>query len=451
MHDIRTLIGKINIIAAQQAMGKTTRRMALSTAALVRGPVENARKKIEGIAEVAAFAEAEADSWIDPEDITAGKSGPFDVCDLRHWLIIAEMAGVDAVPAREILSLSEDEISAIDQKVHLPGFIQKSISRGLTRAFPEMKDMPQEPEAKINPAEINERLFDAMDDVPANWIVRSNLAGPSTLKAFAGAGVISQGDDAASLDPNLSIGPGWVRHGNRRRVDATDSRFIDTFAGAHKPRLHYLARPWITAGVRVNGDDPHRHGTPFAGKGNWPLEWRVFVENGVVTGVACYYGWIGSKTAENAVRALKAAELAQKMVDTARDRGLSTRYMDVEMMREMGSDRAKEMHAQTLSRFPRDGINCSLDFFEGPDGPLFLEAGPAHTSLGGGHPCSFAGNKADPAHPAISECKGVAFKLMDHVIMADPATWTHDEASTSIVSWEEARALASTKLDNSEA
>lgn len=450
MHDIRSLIGKLNFTAQHRSLGRTTRTMALKTVALFRGPAAQARSMLEGMAEIGAFIEAETGSWLEPEDIRDGKSGAFDACDLRHWLILAEKAGVAAVPAREILSLSEDELSSICQKIHLPEHISKRISDGLTRAIPELAEAAPKVADEPDVAQISNALFDAMDDVPSNWIVRSNIAGPSTLKAFAGAGVITEGDQGWSAGQDLEIGPGWVRHGNRRRIDATDARFVDTIVQGHKPRIHYLARPWMTAARRYEGPDPHRHGTPFAGKGSWPAEWRVFVEDGRITGVACYYGWAGSATPENAARALEAVALAERMIAQAKAQGLASRYCDLEIARKHSDTAGTQLGPsarEAVRRYPRDGINCTLDFIEvtGEDGTpvmMFLEGGPAHTPMGGGHPCAFAGHGVDRNIGAGSRCDGVALRLMDHVILADPATWHPGETEDRILSWEEARALA---------
>lgn len=460
MHDIRTLIGKLNFIAQQRELGGKARRPALQTTAMFRGPVKTARATMDGMTNMMSFADDEASSWLDPEEIGT-KAGGFDACDLRHWLIIAGKAGAPSVPARQILTLSEDELGAISQKIQIPDHIRKAIAKGMTKTYSaeERADLDQAAsemaatEDAIDPSRISERLHDAMDDVPHNWIVRSNLAGPSTLKAFAGAGVLEEDKTTWSPgDTNLDIGPGWVRHGNRRRVDATDARFVDTFAGGHKSDIHYLARPWITAARRVDGPDPHRHGTPFAGKGSWPCEWRVFIENGHVTGVACYYGWIGEATPENARKALEAVALAEKMIATAKALGLSSRLMELELLRD-STNRAKAAgqavhpsRTEVLDRFPRDGLHASLDFIEGigPDGKpemMFLEGGPAHTPIGGGHPCAFAGNGTRPGSHAC-RCEGVALKLMDHVILADPKTWMPGEIRNHILSWDEARALA---------
>jgi len=442
MHDLKTLIGKLNFMGAQQDLGRTTRRLALSTAALFRGPARKARETVEAIAKTEALHDAELASWLEPEDVGAGKAGPFDACDLRIWLLLARRAGVPAVPAREILSLSEDELSAISQKIQIPDFIAKAISRDAQRAFPDASARAEEPE--IDVAAVIDRTFDAMDEVPADHIVRSHISGPSTLKALAGSGVLESGADSMVLDHNLEVGPGWVRHGNRRRVDATDSRFVDTFARGHKPRIHYLARPWVEASRHGVAEDPHRHGTPFAGKGRWPMEWRVFVENGQVTGVACYYGWVGEATPENARNALEATRLAQKIVDAAKAQGLASRWMDLELARAQtaGQDVNNPALKDALARFGADGIHCTLDFIETDNGVVLLEGGPAHTPIGGGHPCAFAGHNVDRSKGLGADCRGVALKLMDHVCLGDPKTWDHGVTDSRILTWEEARALA---------
>src|SRR5690606_5906914 len=124
---------------------------------------------------------------------------------------------------------------------------------------------------------------------------------------------------------NLEIGPGWVRNGNRRRVNVSDKRTIK--AAAEGPGfLIFLARPWVESSRYIEAPDPHREGSPFAGKGIWPAEWRAFVENGEVVGVASYYGWADQATPETARTALEVRALAQKIVDEARSQKAWPRY-----------------------------------------------------------------------------------------------------------------------------
>src|SRR3546814_15197909 len=92
--------------------------------------------------------------------------------------------------------------------------------------------------------------------------------------------------------------------------------------------LCFLARPWQECSRYIVGEDPHRHGSPFAGKGVWPAEWRAIVEAGVVVGVASYYGWCDEATPETARTALEVRALAQRIVDEAMAQPAWPRYAD---------------------------------------------------------------------------------------------------------------------------
>ena len=436
---LKDVIGRLSFIAGQRDTGRTLRRIGLETGALLRGPAEEARERISGIAETAERAEREAASWVDPEKIDSG--GPFDACDLRHWLLLAERAGVPFVPAREVLSLCEAELSAIDQQLQLPGFVSNAISRGLKRVLPELDGVAPPDGPRPDPAEIHERLFRAMEGIPSDWMVRTNISGSSMLKSLAGTGMIADGREGATLGEGVEVGAGWVRVGNRARIDATDKRFVETFARGHKDRLHYLARPWVTAARYGEAEDPHRHGSQFAGKGRWPMEWRCFVEGGRVTGVAAYYGWVGSVTPENAARALEAAEAAQRIVDAGLGLNLKPRWMDVELLRFASKEALSRPHLrETLDRFPADGFACTLDFIETDRGLTLLEGGPPHTPIGGGHPCAFAGFGSRPNGACRTD--GIALRLIDGVCLGDPKSWMARENDGSVLSWEEARGLS---------
>ena len=67
-----------------------------------------------------------------------------------------------------------------------------------------------------------------------------------------------------------------------------------------------------------------------------------------------------------------------------------------------------------------------------------LEGGPPHTPIGGAHPCAFAG----AGNGGAGKTEGEAFKIMDHVVMADPQTWRDGKREGAILTWEEARKLA---------
>jgi hypothetical protein len=430
-------------IAARKARG-----LAIS---LFRKPAEVAGK-LASFAEFMGKHAEETASWVTLEKFDKGERGAFDACDLPIWLALAEKCGVDAVPAREILRLTEDEMSFLSGKAHIP---EDRVTKGLRRrAAAFLKSAGQDasgPPASgdIDPYSLQERLFAVMDDVPDGWMVRSARCGSIELKSLAGAGLAGSTTPEIRFGNDLEIGPGWIRNGNRRRVNVSDTRTVTSHAEGPGGDAVFLARPWMEAARYFVGPDPHRHGTPFAGKGMWPAEWRAFVEGGRVVGVSSYYGWCGEITPENARVALEVRELAQRIADAATEAAMFPRYMDVEFAR-MNKNPAfleNEIIQNALVTFGRETVSCTLDFIETKDrGLLLLEGGPANTPFGGGHPCSFSGCGGKPRLGNRTSVDGVAFKLMPHVILADPGTWDDGDRSGCILSWEEVQALVA---DNS--
>lgn len=81
---------------------------------------------------VAQKIEAELALWADPEEVgTPDGRKRFDVCDLRIWLKLVDAAGVPAVPATEVASLSEGELEALVGFVEVPAALRDRISKGL--------------------------------------------------------------------------------------------------------------------------------------------------------------------------------------------------------------------------------------------------------------------------------------------------------------------------------
>jgi hypothetical protein len=399
---------------------------------------------VDGIADAAAFHDQETSTWIRPEAIEAGQAGPFDTLDLEVWLAIATRAGVGCVPARCILTLSQDEVALagpqLDFNQALPqrvlGKIAKTL-QGVTSSA-EPKNVTGR-SADLDPEAVREKLAAAMDEVPEGFMVRNVRSGGSNLKAMAGSGLAGPRAPEIAFGPQIEIGPGWVRVGNRRMVDLMDQRTIEVIAQGPNGDTAFVARPWVTASRWRQGDDPHRHGTPFAGKGTWPCEWRAFIIKGEVVGVANYYGWLGDATPEDARMALEVRDLASRMATKMCEQGLTPRYMDTEFVRR------HPQGAQMLADFGRDDIACTLDFIETADGLLLLEGGPAHTPFGGGHCCAFAGTNGAPTRGNPMDVRGVAFRLLPGIILADMDTWAAGkEASreSCIVSFEEAQAIA---------
>lgn len=418
------------------------RRAAVIGAKLLRDPGAM-RERLEEFEAMARLHAEETSSWVEPEKVGGG--GPFDACDLRCWLELARVAGVSAVPAREILTLEEHEMAALSGKVGIPDTAPARFVR--SRAGPLENligggEVPEVPEADME--ELEERLFAAMDDVPEGWMVRYARCGSSELKALAGAGAAGPQAPEVRFGPDLEVGPGWVRKGNRRRVHVSDARTVRAAAEGPGGRAVFLARPWVEAARFLVGEDPHRHGTAFAGKGAWPAEWRAFVENGRVRGVSFYYGWCGQATPEDARVAMEVRGLAQRIADAATAARAWPRYMDLEFVRHSGNEEmlSDPRIAEALESLGREAVSCTLDFIETPGGLMLLEGGPANTPFGGGHPCAFAGCGGPPRFGNRTLTDGVAFRSMPHVLLGDPSTWTDGDREGCILTWEEAEALA---------
>lgn len=435
----------------QALLGLTRYAERMETAkelGLLAKAVLKSRRKPEamltGIGTAAEFHAAETASWLSAEQIAEGRSGPFDALDLLSYVEIARLAGVPHVPAIPILALTAEEIEvaagAIDLSDDRSQRILGLIKKGIENHIPSEQPLDERSMgAHVDPVAVREKLFAAMDDLPDGWMVRNVRAGGSNLKALAGAGLALADAPEVKFGPEVTLGPGWVRVGNRRMVDVTDKRTIEAIVRGPDAGTRFVARPWINAARWRVGEDPHRHGSAFAGKGAWPCEWRAFIVGGKVVGVANYYGWLGTATPLEAKMALEARRLAQKMADVITEHGLFPRTSEIELARR------NPQIAEALSEFPRDGVACTIDFIETEDGLAMLEGGPAHMPYGGGHPCAFAGTTGAPTHGNAMNVEGVAFCLLEGVTLADMASWEagrHADRSGRILPFAEVEDLA---------
>lgn len=449
MEPLQRLLVALTAVSHQRNSRQLGRKaVALGARLFRRGAKDSAALagRLESFDRVAYLFEQETSSWVDAITIVEN-GGSFDAADLRCWLALAEKARVAAVPAHEILHLSEAEMNAASGSVELPegravDAMRKGAAEYLASLRAEGADIPSTPDEPIDYESLKERLFAAMDDVPEGWMVRSARCGGSNLKALAGAGAAGPEAPEVMYGPELEFGPGWIRKGNRRRVDVSDERTVELAAQGPSSGSTFLARPWVPAARYLIGDDPHRHGTPFAGKGIWPAEWRAFAESGRVVGVAAYYGWVGEATPQNARIALQVREHAQAVVDTATRLLAWPRSMDIEFIRS-GKAIEDPKIARSLEIFGRETVSCTLDFIEAEEGLMLLEGGPACSPFGGGHPCAFAGCGGPPSYGNMIDVHGVAFKLMDHVLMGDPRTWTEGDRTCRVLSWDDVEELAS--------
>src|SRR3546814_16035471 len=117
-------------------MFRTLRSTLVSGAAFFRTP-SNATTAIAGMMEIEAKHRAETESWVNPEALASGKDGAFDACDLRHWLALAHRAGVRAVPAKQLLVLTEDQMYAASGTLAIP---DNAITRRLSTSLKHAAD-----------------------------------------------------------------------------------------------------------------------------------------------------------------------------------------------------------------------------------------------------------------------------------------------------------------------
>lgn len=435
----------LNVRGAVMAEQRQYREVGLRLAAMARKPGEMAGM-IKGIAQAQARHDAETGTWISTEQIAAGESGRFDVCNLLNWLEIAKKADVPAIPAKVILRLTDAETEAAGGIANIPtGAIPDRIRARMRQGIENdaeiaamLAEEPSDPDAPVDMEELHEKLHACMDDVPEGWMVRTTQCGPSTLKALAGTGLVDETAPESRFGPDLEIGPGWIRNGNRRRVDTTDRRLMELYVEGPHTGAIYVARPWQTASRYVEGRDPHRAGTPIDFVGKWPAEWRAFIRDGKCVGVSSYYGWLETPSAFNAAIVLEVRALAQRMADVAIAQGLIPRCTRVETAR--GNERLGRILDE--EGFAEDSFSGTIDFMETPDGIKMIEAGPGATPVGGAHPCAFAGVSGPPVIGNRMVTEGVAFRHMPHVLIGEPSTWIDGDRTGCILTWEEVEALA---------
>lgn len=370
-------------------------------------------------------------TFVPPDRVAEG--GRFDVCDLRHWVEIARLSGVTAIPAEEILTLTEDELGVISGPVPMTRSMAKGLDRrtleGLGVSAIEVLSSSYDRIRERHP-DILARVEAASERLNSGMIVRSAICGSGSMKVMAGIGTLTSAHDSGKGE-NVEIGCGWVRHGNRTMIDVLDHRMTSVqLSGRHEETFRYLARPWVHASRRNEGTDPH---VPLSesgegARGSWPAEWRVYVSHGEVVAVANYYFWAGEVTPESARGALAARDAARRMIDTMIERGVtpSVTDLDVERLRE-GAEEPKTPFAKLLAidleAYPSDEIHMTLDFIETDDGEVvLLEGGPPHHLTGGAHPTAFLGCNLTEERPGYSHLRGVAFRGADGVHPADPGT-----------------------------
>jgi hypothetical protein len=449
--NLKQILIAITARANQEAIGADLGKLAL----FFGKQRKNIDQTIKGIDDVASTHSKIVNGWAThfeiesalSQDKTAKINRTFDACDLMIYLAVAKAAGVSAIPGEVVLSLTQDELSAVGETIKLDF---PRAQRFLAK-FANIESAPNAHDDSVIDFEaVHSRIESALDNVPYDYMVRNIRCAASDIKTLAGAGAPIGTEPEVQFDNNFAVGRGWTRNGNRRHINVNDKRILDAIIRG--PDLtHFIARPWIKASRYQVAEDPHRHGTQFAGKGAWPCEWRVFIKNNEVIAVSNYYGWTGGATPENALAALAARVAAQQMLKQMIANNIIPQYEDAELARRMNSPAAA-----LIADFDPAKISCTLDFIETNDGMTLLEGGPAHYPLviAGGHSCAFTGSTGAPSAMTSYVVPGIAFRMLDGVLMGDHETWHNGKDASRegrFLSFEEAETLASeyhNEIDN---
>lgn len=275
----------------------------------------------------------------------------FNVLSLPAWLAVAQRAGVPFIPAREIARM---DALAFSEAGHQDAAGDDALDRF--------------------EAEIISRLGDG--------ILRFEQVAPAEIKSAR-----SSGDE-------MNNGTFYSEPLGRQIVHIFEDRFYTTLTDLGHPEILALARPRVET-VDISGT--------FRGQsGDWPVEFRVFVQNGEVTGISNYYPQIALDPEIHRAAAGEALEAARMICATMQDLRLG-----------VGNHRLCPNSGEAQARAdwipgnwgPQD---YTLDFLLAASSgrTLFLEGGPA--GIQAAHPCCFV-SRLDQENPL----HGVAWSADD--------------------------------------
>lgn len=247
--------------------------------------------------------------------------GSFPAPSLSAWLLLAKKADIKFVPADEVGVFNIMDLMHYDTPDKHP------------ETVPEL--------ARLDA--LNKKL-------PPGHMLRWDCCAPVGVKY-----VMSKGLPAA--DQKAGRRPGACPLREDLCLMAGDPRAFDILYEYPAERLPVLQRPWIQA-LMV---------------GQYPVEFRVFVEEGKVIAISNYYVQRPLPlTRKTVLWATLCSEYSKRIIAAS----VETGYWPAMPPREYD-----------LTRPVADRISCTLDFLVREDGEvLFLEAGPG---VGLAHPCCF--------------------------------------------------------------
>jgi len=284
--------------------------------------------------EIAAGVKWSEDHLISSEEISCrerdAEPARFNVISLTAWLAIADHAGVPSIPARQIATTCATEYF----------LVMDALSDG---------------------SGIDAFSDEIVENLKEGEILRFEQVAP--------------GDVKASLSDGGEISNGLIRGVDGKMFpEIYDERFYSTLRDLGSAEIRAFVRPYIP---------PMKESGQFDGAdGNWPIEFRVFIRDGQISGLANYYrqmgmgdsGAIPEATIRKAVDG--ALSSAQAMLDAMQNLGLGIGNKRIAP----GSD--------TAGKEGWDRQDFTLDFLLSAKGEvLFLEGGPAGMTFA--DPCAF--------------------------------------------------------------
>lgn len=263
------------------------------------------------------------------ENSEDGEDRFFNALSLGNWLYIAAAAQVPIVQARML---------------------------GVAKCLNLFSDAMGNPRNDHTKEDL-ERLDEDIQTIRDDEMLRFDACGSSVLKAD-----ISEGKGYIAGQSR-----GYIRSQNGHVDHFLCKRLADAFLWHTEEQMPVWARPIIKA--------RQREGWNFhTGQlGTWPVEWRVYVENGKVRGVSNYYPQAPAPQSDMP-QALAAVELTETLMEAMRVMNVLPHHPRYE--------KSLDVTKQSFS----------ADFIVREDGKmLFLEGGPAHilSPAFGAHPCCF--------------------------------------------------------------
>lgn len=224
--------------------------------------------------------------------------------------------------------------------------------------------VPAVPAEVVATLEVDALLHYDSPDAPAT---KKAMAALEQLNAAVDEHTMLRWDCCASDGVKFSLGEGTLPSVNERQLSPSDMRAFDILFAFPSDQVAVVRRPWVAADT-LEG---------------YPVEFRVFVENGEVVAVANYYLQRPLPNTEAVRRAARQAVRHSQAI--------------------LAAVRA-QCAVPAMPHQPNpEKVAATLDFLVTPEQDVvFLEAGPGHYF--GAHPCAFLNPDGRSVAPLTGLC-----------------------------------------------